>query len=229
MKKVMYNVITECIKRTFSYPSNMFRLFSVLILCCAFNSCSSIKSQSYSSRIRAVESIAAQNILLKIALEDEVWEVRRAAFVKLDYKTLKEMISVSPDKAVIIAAKIRTGQTNWTDVYSNTLIDSSAFLCDILGATALVNLPQTERSEVLSACKSYLKNRNPSRIPELKNLLFRFGNKYLAEDFMNSRNSELYEVSKEWAKINGFVVRGPNSALIEAQNSMYLVNSLYQK
>jgi len=140
--------------------------------------------------------------LIKKVQENKDWEMRKKAFNKLNTDSLcKIATAANQDKAMEIAAKIILNQTNWNKEFSNT---SYEHLDWVIGAAALVEKPKPTASSIVNACHTYIKRGDPARIPELRNLLLRFGDKTLAEDYLNCGNNKLYDVACEWGRKNGY-------------------------
>ena len=161
-------------------------------------------NQKSGERVRtlAFEQLTNQDFLLKIAQEHKDWDVRKKAFNKLDDATLKRVATgVSKDKALAVAAKIILNQTTWDKEFSN---QSSQYLGNVIGAAALVDSPKPTSASVVSACHTYIRRGDKSRIPELRDLLLRYGDKALAEDYLNCGNAELYDAGRAWGSRNGY-------------------------
>jgi len=152
----------------------------------------------------AFNRITDQSLLIKIAQDDNSWDTRKKAFNKLDSVSLEKIASgKSKDEALTVAAKIILKQTNWDREFSNR---SSEYLGKVIGAAALVESPhpQPTPSSIVSACHTYIRRGDKSRIPELRSLLLRYGDINLAEDYLNCGNNELYDAGCEWGRRNGY-------------------------
>ena len=175
-------------------------LFSLLLFLAG---CGSLTSLDYTSRIKAVNRINKQEVLLKVALEDADWRVRNAAFDRLNTNSLTEIIKLTKDQGVVIAAKIRLKQTTWTEEFSKST-NSGTSLGNVIGAAALVNYPQPSSYDVVEACHKYIRKGDASRIPELVFLLNNYGNVSLAEDYMNCGQSTLSDAGCAWGRAHGY-------------------------
>ena len=56
----------------------------------------------------------------------------------------------------------------------------------------------------MSTIRSYIRCGDSARIPELRDLLLRFGDKALAEDYLNCGQSQLHDAAAEWGNRNGY-------------------------
>ena len=142
-----------------------------------------------------------QDSLLKKVQEGNDWETRKHAFNKLNSASLQKIATSTEDKAMEIAAKILLGQTNWQYEFCDT---SRAHLSNVIGAVALVKHPEPTMASIVKACHLYIKRGEIHRIPELRDLLLRFGDKELAEDYLNCGNDQLREIGGEWCRMNGY-------------------------
>ena len=151
------------------------------------------------------ELFESQDSLLKKVQDNNDWEERKRAFNKLNTESLKIIATTSEqDKAMEIAAKIILNQTNWSKEFLDT---SSERLDWVIGAAALVEKPKPTSASIVNACHTYIKRGEHSRIPELRNLLLRYGDKPLAEDYLNCGNNKLYDAGSEWCRKNGYNVK----------------------
>jgi len=165
----------------------------------------------------------SQDSLLKKVQENKEWHERKKAFNRLNANSLKKIVTTTnQDKAMEIAAKIILKQTNWSKEFSNT---SSEHLDWVIGAAALVEKPKPTSTSIVNACHTYIKRGDYYRIPELRNLLLRYGDKPLAEDYLNCGNDKLYNAGSEWCWKNDYKIgTGYGSHRVrwgEAKNSRY--------
>ena len=161
-------------------------------------------SQEKLLRQEVIDRLTDQDLLLSIAQSDNDWDLRKKAFNKLDTATLEKVAAgESKDKALNVAAKIILKQTDWDKEFSN---HTSDYLGRVIGAAALVENPKPTAKSVVSACHTYIRRGDKSRIPELRDLLLRYGDKALAEDYLNCGNEQLENAGREWGRKNGYNV-----------------------
>jgi len=156
-------------------------------------------------RLRAINFLYDQTGLLNVSQFNDNWSVRQGAFRKLNTTSLEKILSEAKDMAVVLAAKIRLGKINWTEAFYDRNTTAGA-LGDVIGAAALVDTPKPTSSDVVAACHAYIRSGDASRIPELRDLLLRYGDKTLAEDYLNCGKEELADAAREWGKNNGYIV-----------------------
>lgn len=161
------------------------------------------ESQESGVRLQAVSFLSDQIELINIAQNNNNWEVRKASFKKLNDNSLDILTREAKDPALVLSAKIRLGRISWNNAFSGAG-GSSGKLGDVIGAAALVDSPQPTSSDVVSACHKYIRQGDASRIPELINLLNRFGNATLAEDYMNCGESTLSDAGCAWGRAHGY-------------------------
>jgi hypothetical protein len=142
--------------------------------------------------------IRNQKAFLEIALNSIDWVYKSRAFKQLNNSSLVLFEKLSKDPAGIIAAKIRLGTTSWNQEFVNSTPDN------LIGAAALVDSPQPTAADIVRVCHDFIASGAESRIPELVNLLSRFGDKSLAEDYLNCGKEELYNAGIQWAKDHGY-------------------------
>ena len=151
---------------------------------------------------KAFVLLTDQELLMKIAEEDKDWAMRKKAFNKLDSASLEKIaLGKVKDKALAVAANIRLNNTTWEKEFSNR---SSAYLGNVIGAAALVDNPKPTPANVVNACHTYIRRGDTARIPELRDLLLRYGDKSLAEDYLNCGHTQLYNAGAEWCRSHGY-------------------------
>ena len=152
----------------------------------------------------AVRGLTNQNLLVTVLLHGgDFSAVRKQAFNKLDSAHLNALAAQTKDQAEVIASKIKLGVLNWDQVFSPENLNTNG-LGNIVGAAALVNRPQPETDAVLAACHRLVAQGTGTRIPELVGLLNRFGDRALAEDYLNSGEHELIFFGAKWADNHGY-------------------------
>jgi len=256
------NITREFLRQRILFQCQFVKIMSLIFIVFSVYGCASLNSENYKSRIRAVNKISDQNVLYKIAIEDnnyfvkeaamkklsqsllakltneskwvktrlyavyyisdqmelmnisqnnDSWDVRKAAFKKLNENSLNDLIQKAKDPALILAAKIRLGRISWNEAFS-IKNSSTGTLGDVIGAAALVDIPQPTSSDVVTACHNYIRRGDASRIPELRSLLLRYGDKTLAEDYLNCGKEELADAAREWGRAHGYNIKtGPGS------------------
>jgi len=156
-------------------------------------------------RTYAVNKLSDQKCLAEVACDAKDWDIRKAAFNKLGAAQLTGLAQTAKDPAVALAARVKVNQETWNTAFKPGNLESKG-LGNVLGAVALVDTPQPSSSSVVAACHTFIRRGDSSRIPELKDLLTRFGDKPLAEDYLNCGQSTLHQAGVAWANSHGFAV-----------------------
>ncbi len=130
---------------------------------------------------------------------------RAEAFSSLGKEALTNIVATSKVPSEVLAAKVLLNQTNWESTFKSTEGGQSD-LGTVLGAVALVTSPEPNIDTVVAACHRYIRRGDVSKIPELISLLVRFGDKPLAEDYLNCGEYRLHNAGVEWANNHGYNV-----------------------
>jgi hypothetical protein len=162
-------------------------------------------------KLRIIGFLKDQKQLTDIAIDNDDWKVRQAAFGKLDESSLDIITREAKDPASVLAANIRLGRTNWKEAFSFKS-NTAGKLGDVIGAAALVDDPQPTSYDVVAACHNFIRLGDSSRIPELINLLNRFGDVSLAEDYINCGHDQLYEAGAKWGSEHGYAISTGNGS-----------------
>jgi hypothetical protein len=201
---VLYNVALQ-------HPSN--EILSVVLERCEPGNISKLMKESIGQtlKLRIVELLRDQEQLINIAIDNDDWAVRQAAFGKLDKSSLDVITREAKDPAYVLAANIRLGRTDWKEAFS-VKSTSAGKLGDVIGAAALVEDPQPTSNDVVAACHNFIRLGDSSRIPELINLLNRFGDVSLAEDYINCGQDQLYAAGASWGSAHGYSISTGNGS-----------------
>jgi hypothetical protein len=154
-------------------------------------------------KLNIIDLLNDQTELLNITKNNTILSVRQRAFKKLDTNSLDDISNNATDPVIIIAARIRLGQMSWDEAFSGKM-DINGTLDDVISAVTFIDTPQPTSSDVAKACFIVIRKGDTSKIPELINLLNRFGDKTLAEVYLNSGNEKLVNAAKSWGKDHGY-------------------------
>jgi hypothetical protein len=115
--------------------------------------------------------------------------------------------SAADDPAVRIAAVVAQNKATWKEVFSNaSKAGDSKSLGDALAAVSLLANQSGINDLVTEACLRLIGHGDESRIPELVDLLNRYGDKPLCEDYLNSGQPDLENAGTDWARNHGFSI-----------------------
>lgn len=141
--------------------------------------------------------------------------IRKAVLAGLDSRRLESLADGALEPEVRMAAAVALGRSDW-DQFFGGVSASVDEVGNVLGAVALIDEPRPTSTQVVAACHAFIRRGDASRVPELIDLLFRFGDKRLAEDYINCGNRELAAAGKEWASSRGYrVISGSGSARVK--------------
>lgn len=147
-------------------------------------------------KLYAVNLLNDQTLLMNISQNNNNLNVRQTAFMKLNDNSLEIISRVAKEPSIILAANIRLGRIDWKNAFSG---NSKGNLGVVIGAAALVDNPKPTSWDVILACHNFIKLGDTSRIPELIELLYRYGDIALTEDYLNCGNEDLHTAGNSWA------------------------------
>ena len=154
-------------------------------------------------RLIAMARLESQASLMEIADKAQGYEMRKAALNRLSPASLINLSNSASTLSARLAALIITEEKSWSDVFASTPPNGSG-LGELLTAVTLVDSPLPDSSDVVNACHKFIKQGNEARVPELRFLLLKYGDKRLAEDYLNCGHSGLATVAQEWANLHGY-------------------------
>ena len=158
----------------------------------------------------AFRKIKEQDYLIKIVQQHKDYSIKLSIFDKLDERSLNTLANSATVSSAVLAARIINRRTEWENVFSK--VGRGLDLGTVLAAVALVRYPQPTASDVVNACHTYIKIGDSSIIPELIDLLNRFGDIDLAEDYLNCGNNRLSDAAASWGRSHGYQIEtGPGS------------------
>ena len=122
---------------------------------------------------------------------------------------LERISQTAVDPAMRVAAAKKSGLKSWSDIFTEASAQSASveMLGDALAAVSLFDELQSDaRTEVQEAALSLIRNGDETRIPEMADLLEDYGDKRLAEDYLNAGQPDLSSVASSWAGRRGLSV-----------------------
>ena len=154
-------------------------------------------------RLDNIEAVSDQRLLGIIAENTDYFPVKKYAFNHLDKISLYKIAQGGGDPGLMLACKIRTNMLSWNEVFSKYALTPSD-LRNIISAAALVESPEPAQRDIVFVCHKYIRIGEDKNIPELCDLLLRYGDKLLAEDYLNCGKAELSSAAQDWASKHGF-------------------------
>ena len=111
------------------------------------------------------------------------------------------------DRAMRLAAAQKGGAKSWKEIFDAATARGATvqMLGDALSAASLFWQVQPDaKSGVQEACLNLIRRGNESRIPEMVDLLEGYGDKTLAEDYLNCGQPDLNREAHAWANRHGY-------------------------
>jgi len=169
----------------------------------------SIEDKDFSVREAAATNLWDQTLLTKIIIEGKSTdrEVLKTIFAKLnDPAILNEIEKSDADSALRIAAHA-VRLYDYSTIFSEAFRDSSKIEQTLTAIYYLQGRKDSNLPSIPSVCRKYITLGYPNSIPFLIRLLNDYGEKDLAEDYINCGQSDLEDAGKSWASAHGYVTR----------------------
>ncbi len=135
-------------------------------------------------------------------------EVLKILLAKLkDNAALNRIMAGAHDRAMRQAAAQKAGTKSWKEIFDAATVKGATvqMLGDALAAVSLYSETQPGAKEgVQHACLNLIRRGNESRIPEMVDLLEGYGDKALAEDYLNCGQPDLDTAARQWASRRGY-------------------------
>jgi hypothetical protein len=161
-------------------------------------------------RAAAARRLADAAALEQAALRCRQSEVQRILLAKIaDRGALKRIAAGAADPAMALAASRKAGEATWVQIFQKVTAKGAAdpMLGAALAAVSLFPEVQPDATEaVQEACLNLIRRGDESRIPEMVDLLEGYGDKTLAEDYLNCGQPDLDGASRTWAARRGYSV-----------------------
>ncbi|MGC2062407.1 MAG: hypothetical protein WA610_05465, partial [Thermodesulfovibrionales bacterium] len=137
-------------------------------------------------------------------------DVLKILLAKLEDKTmLKRIAAGASDRPMRLAAAQKSGEKSWARIFDDATTKGGTvqMLGDALAAASLFESVQREAVYgVQQACLNLIRRGDESRIPEMVDLLEGYGDKTLAEDYLNCGQPDLDASGRVWANKRGYSV-----------------------
>ena len=161
-------------------------------------------------RIAAVRRLKDPVALEEAAMRASDREVLKILLAKLEDKAMLNRITTAAnDRAMRLAAMQKAGAKSWGEIFDGATAKYA--LAQMLGdAIAAVSLfPEVQPDAVNGvqhASLNLIRRGDESRIPEMVDLLESYGDKRLAEDYLNCGQPDLNAAGRAWAHRRGYPV-----------------------
>ena len=146
--------------------------------------------------------------LEQVALRSIDREVLKILMAKLEDKDMLDRIAKeAEDRAMRLAAAYRVDVKSWKEIFSTATAKGATI--EMLGyAISAVSLFQNKQQDAVKgvqhACLNLIRRGNESRIPEMVGLIEGYGDKTLAEDYLNCGQPDLGNAGRSWARTRGY-------------------------
>jgi hypothetical protein len=148
--------------------------------------------------------------LERAALHANDREVLKILLGKLQDKAiLNQIAATADDRPMRLAAARKAEAKAWRDIFDAASAKGATvqMLGDALAAVSLFSEVQPEAvSGVQHACLNLIRRGDESRIPEMADLLESYGDKTLAEDYLNCGQPDLSATARRWGTKHGYNV-----------------------
>lgn len=164
-------------------------------------------------RTAAADGLSEIQSIEQVALKSKDRDVLRIMLAKLiaqkdtNIDTAKNVAAdaVAPSMRLAVAEQI--GLTSWNKIFEEaTAIDATAEMLE--HALNAVNLHPKALEDVKDAVQNgaldLIRNGDENRIGDLGDMLERYGDKRLAEDYVNSGHPDLASAARAWARKRGY-------------------------
>ena len=159
-------------------------------------------------RLAAVQQMNDVSLLEKAALQCSDREVLAVLLNKInDQSSLIRISGSAKDKALRLAAAKKSGKKTWITIFDDVTSKGSPayMLGDAIAAVSLFSETQSDAVEgVQEACLNLIRKGDESRIPEMADLLEAYGDKTLAEDYLNCGQPDLDDAARDWCSRRGY-------------------------
>ncbi len=162
-------------------------------------------------RSAAARRIEDPAVLEQAAMHATDREVLKILLAKIeDSGRLGRIAEAATDRAMRIASAKKAKTKTWDEIFTKATGSYGATqkLGDALAAVSLYpGVEQDARIAVQLACLNLIRRGDESRIPELVELLGGYGDKRLAEDYLNCGQPDLSVAGRRWATARGYITR----------------------
>jgi hypothetical protein len=161
-------------------------------------------------RAGAARRLSDPASLEQAALRATERDVLKILLAKIEESAMLNRIAAgATDLPMHVASAIKSGAKSWEQVFDAATAKGAAvqMLGDALAAVSLFpDVQQDAVAAVQQACLNLIRLGDESRIPEMVDLLEGYGDKTLAEDYLNCGQPDLDATARVWAQRRGYPV-----------------------
>ncbi len=161
-------------------------------------------------RVGAARRLSDPTVMEQASLRATSRDVLKILLAKIDDSSILNRIAAGAgDLPMRLAAARRSGAKCWTQIFDAATAGGATveMLGDALAAVSLFSEVQRDAtSAVQQACLNLIRRGDESRIPEMVDLLEGYGDRTLAEDYLNCDQPDLDAQARAWAQRRGYNV-----------------------
>ncbi len=169
--------------------------------------------------VDVLQAVAARRLsdpaaLTQAALRAGDRTVRKIVLAKLNDKvTLNQIAGAADDRPMRLAAARKSEERSWQEIFGAASAKGATLqmLGDALAAVSLFSPVQQDAVNLVQhASLSLIQRGDETRFPEMVDLLEEYGDKALAEAYLNSGHPDLDAAARTWADRRGYAI-GPGA------------------
>lgn len=160
-------------------------------------------------RYAAVTAIYNSSDLTEIALHCDDRLISQEAFRRItEEECFQRLENEAVEPSIRMAASVKTGTISLGEIFEQATRKGNTpkELGDALAVASLLPDLTDMISVITQACISLIGLGDEARIPELTDLLNKYGDVSLAEDYLNCGQPDLYEAGVDWAHDHGYSI-----------------------
>jgi hypothetical protein len=165
-----------------------------------------VDMSSESEKEALAARITDQKYLIECIQSAQYWHLKYYLLQRLSEASLTYLSEEARDSSVLIASKALVNRITWKDAFSTYETGI------VLSAAAMVERSKPNNEIIIEQCHHYIRLGDESRLGELIKLLKDYGDKSLAEDYMNCGQSDLGSAGKSWCYSHGYNVGAGNGS-----------------
>lgn len=163
----------------------------------------SLKSDYDMLSLAACRKIDSQKTLANIVIKSTDRNVAIAALNKINDKVeLEEVFNRANDNIIKLVVSVRLNKKSLSEIFSE-IADPDKISDNWDTPMTVISILSSQsdiKNLVNETCRELIQRANQSRIPELIDLLYRYGDVQLAEDYLNCGQIQLCAAAETWCR-----------------------------
>lgn len=160
-------------------------------------------------RLAAARTLPLEQQMEEVARLASSKDVQKYVLMRLNNRvSLRRLASDAVAPSMRLAAGFKAGTFSFAQVFAEASATGVApqLLSDAVAAIALIPTERLDADHVRLAIVTTIRRGDVSRIADMVDLLEIYGDRSLAEDYLNCGKEELRNAGEEWARRRGLVV-----------------------